>query len=150
MHAVCLLIDPIVFMHLSRVCGTPNRLTMTCCRMRNGSVLNAGPPVTCLPSPVPVAQSSWFVSTTSRSSALAPLAATRSSECLRKQWQPLMGLKLRANALSFCFKRFSTNEPFCFACAATNTPLPNWTPISMRSHLVRNPTMTGQLKWTRF
>lgn len=82
--SVCLLIDPIVFTHLSRVCGTPSRLTMTCCRMRKGSVLSAGPPVTCLPSPVPVAPSSWSVSTTSRTSALALLAATHSSECLQK------------------------------------------------------------------
>ncbi len=77
---VCLLlIDPIVFVLFSRACGTPSRLTMIYCQMRKGSVLSAGPPVTCLPSPVPVAPTSWSVSITSRTSALALLEATRSS-----------------------------------------------------------------------
>lgn len=142
-----------MYLLFARACGTPSRLTMIYCQMRKGSVLSAGPPVTCLPSPVPVAPTSWSVSTTSRTSALALLEATRSSMCLQKlrTLQHAMGLKLRtmAHAKEFLLL-FYTLTFLSFICAAINTHLPNWSHCSRLWQLVLSPMKTGHLKLTRF
>ncbi len=135
-------------MLFSRECGTPNRLTMIYCQMREGSVLSAGPPVSCLPSPVPVAPTSWSVSITSRTSALALLKATRSSVCLQKHRTNLW--MIDQMQIWFNLGGFLKLTFLSFTCTAINIHLPSWSHCSRLWRPVLSPMKTGHLKLTRF